>query len=351
MEPLQALDLLLRGMAVGAQLGVGIALARGAEDRDLRIATLLFIVSNVCFTINGSPPMRPIVEPVQFLLWIAQIGGAGYFWLFAVTLFEDRRLTLASSVPAVALTLIGLVGHFGPRSASSAVWAVHNILGLLLACHALIVIVRSGGNDLVEARRRLRVPFLMLVAVFSMVLSAAQIGQIIGIDANWYEFANAWMQALLGIGGVVFLLEARPAFFGAAKGGGTMRIDIRPSADSQFWLDRLRASMERDELWRREGLTIADLASEIGLPEHRLRRLINDELGHRNFASYVNQHRIAAAKRILSDPAAGTRSVASIAFDLGFGSLGPFNRAFRDATDSTPTQYRRDYMGVGLADS
>lgn len=351
MEPLQALDLLFRGMAIGAQLGLGIALARGAAQYDLRIATLLFIVSNICFTINGSPPLQPIMAPVEFVLWLVQIGGAGYFWLFAVTLFEDRRLTPASSVPAAALTLIGLAGHFGPDAASPAIWTVHNVFGLLLACHALIVIVRSGRNDLVEARRRLRVPFLVLIAVFSMLLSVAQIGQIMGIDANWYEFANALVQALLGVGGVVVLLEARPALFGVAGTDQASRNDPRPSADSLFWLDRLRSAMEHDELWRREGLTIASLASDIGLPEHRLRRLINDELGHRNFATYVNQHRIAAAKRILSDPAAGARSVASIAFDLGFGSLGPFNRAFRDATEITPTQYRRENIGLGLADS
>jgi AraC-like DNA-binding protein len=39
--------------------------------------------------------------------------------------------------------------------------------------------------------------------------------------------------------------------------------------------------------------------------------------------------------------------VASIAFDLGFGSLGPFNRAFRDETGLTPTEYRRQKMANG----
>ena len=99
--------------------------------------------------------------------------------------------------------------------------------------------------------------------------------------------------------------------------------------------------MDREALWRREGLTVAQLAHEIGLPEHRLRRLINDRLGHRNFTAFINQRRIEAACAALTEQTGGYRTIASIAFDLGFGSLGPFNRAFRDATGLTPTEYRR----------
>lgn len=347
MDQWQTLDLLFRGMAVGAQLGLGISLARSADDRGLRIATLLFVISNICFTLNGAREIKQMVGPAELLLWLIQIGSAGYFWLFAVTLFEDRRLSGASAAPALALTVIGLIGHFGPRGIAPWVWTLHNLVGLLLALNALVVIVRSGRNDLVEARRRLRVPFLVLIASFSIVLSVAQIGQNLGINAAWYEFANASIQALLGIAGVAVLLEARSTLFGAAGTQQSVRVDVGPIEDSGIWLERLRHVMDVEAHWRREGLTIGDLAGAVGLPEHRLRRLINDQLGHRNFASFVNQRRIAEARTLLSDPASAARTVASIAFDLGFGSLGPFNRAFRDETGLTPTEYRRQKMANG----
>ncbi len=98
--------------------------------------------------------------------------------------------------------------------------------------------------------------------------------------------------------------------------------------------------MDAGEAWRREGLTIGALAEEVGVPEHRLRRLINDNLGHRNFAAFVNTRRIEAAKALLADPAQARTTVAAIAFELGFGSLGPFNRAFKEATGKTPTEWR-----------
>lgn len=351
----QIIDLLLRGTAVGAQLGLGLALARSAGNNGLRLATLLFIASNISFTLNGSPPLARAFGPVQLPLWLIQIGGAGFFWLFAVTLFEDRRLGWTGAVPPVLLIVIGITGQYGPRATAPLVWGAHNLIGLGLAVHALVVIVRSGRTDLVEARRRLRVPFLLLVAGFSVLISAVQIGQGLGYDAGWYGLANAAVQALLGVAGVAVLLEARPILFGVAAGDDGRRapgIDAAPSAsetraDTQMWLDRLAAAMANDRPWRREGLTIADLATEVGLPEHRLRRLINIELGHRNFATFVNQHRVAAAQALLADPAQSARSVASIAFDLGFGSLGPFNRAFREATGSTPTDYRRAQLAQG----
>jgi len=347
LEQWPTFDLLLRGIAVGAQLGLGISLARSADDRGLRVATLLFVISNICFTLNGARAIKLMMGPVEPLLWLIQIGSAGYFWLFAVTLFEDRRLGAASVAPALALTAIGLIGQYGPDAIAPSVWTLHNLFGLLLAVHALVVIVQSGRNDLVEARRRLRVPFLVLIATFSIVLSVAQIGQNLGINAAWYEFANASIQALLGIAGVAVLLEARSTLFGVAAGERPPLVDTAEIDDSLLWLQRLHKVMDVDALWRREGLTIGALAAAVGLPEHRLRRLINDQLGHRNFARFVNQRRIAEARTLLSDPASATRTVASIAFDLGFGSLGPFNRAFREETGLTPTEYRRLKMAGG----
>ena len=41
----------------------------------------------------------------------------------------------------------------------------------------------------------------------------------------------------------------------------------------------------------------------------------------------------------------------TIALDLGYGSLGPFNRAFKEATGMTPTGYRERAIPGTIADS
>ena len=103
--------------------------------------------------------------------------------------------------------------------------------------------------------------------------------------------------------------------------------------------------MTVDRLYREPSLTIATLATRMGLPEHRLRKLINQGLGQRNFSSFLNAYRIADAKRALRDAASADTPVLTIAMDAGFQSLGPFNRAFKAGTGMTPTEYRRGIVG------
>lgn len=351
MTALADLDLLLRGIAAGAQLSLGLALARGAGSRGLRFATLLFLAANIAFTLDASGAVRRLLGPAYDALWLLQVGGAGWFWLFAVTLFEDRPVTPAGLAPGLALTAVAVIARLvGPSAASAlaaTLWALHNLIGLALAIHAVLVIRRSAAADLVEARRRLRVPLLIIIAGYSALLSLVQLGQGLGVDWPWYGLVNAAAQAALGLAGAVTLLTARAEVFGRAEPAPADTEGDGLGAAEAHWLARLDQVMDGEGLWRREGLTIGEVADAVGVPEHRLRRLINDRLGHRNFPAFVNQRRIAAARALLADPTEAQRTVASIAFDLGFGSLGPFNRAFRDATGATPTEWRRQALAGG----
>ena len=55
----------------------------------------------------------------------------------------------------------------------------------------------------------------------------------------------------------------------------------------------------------------------------------------------MNGYRLAEAEAALSDPAQAAVSILTIALDAGFGSIGPFNRAFKAETGVTPSEYRR----------
>jgi AraC-like DNA-binding protein len=73
--------------------------------------------------------------------------------------------------------------------------------------------------------------------------------------------------------------------------------------------------------------------------------VINQGLGHRNFSAFLNQQRLAEAKAALGDPAQAGVPVSTIALDAGFGSLGPFNRAFKAETGRTPSEFRAQALG------
>jgi AraC-like DNA-binding protein len=108
---------------------------------------------------------------------------------------------------------------------------------------------------------------------------------------------------------------------------------------------RLLTHMETMRPYRDESLTVAGLAAQLGEPEYRLRRIVNGALGHRNFAAFLNGYRLAEVKAALADPDQRDVPILTIALDAGFGSLGPFNRAFREAVGMTPSAWRAGRLG------
>lgn len=336
------LEILLRGIAIGALLATAWGLTRNSVSPSSRISGALLCACVLAYVLNSSPHLRDVTGPVWPAVTVLAWGGAGAFWLLTRTLFEDRRIDAAELAPFAALTAGCLAASLAPESIEPGFWIAHNIAEVAIAAHALFVIHRGWRGDLVEARRRLRGPFLASVALFIASLSVFEIGEYIGVSADWYAVAAALALALYCLAGAAVMLQAKPELFGAAAPATAPAADA--TAADRAEIARLTAFVKHQEAWRREGLTIGDLAADLRIPEHRLRRLINDYLGHRNFAAFINSHRIEAAKGMLADVQQARKTVSSIAFDLGFGSLGPFNRAFKEATGQTPTEWRRQAL-------
>jgi AraC-like DNA-binding protein len=342
MDAMTIWELVLRGVALGALAATAAGLWRSGIPA-IRIAGVLLTVSAGAYVLNSSTPIREALGPAGVLVHFFAFGGAGFFWLFIVTLFEDRPISAVTLAPPALLTIVGLIAWLMRLQTSNPVWIAHNLFEAGLAVHALFVIARSRRDDLVEARRRLRGPVLAVVTIYVIVLSAFEIGEGMGLGQPWFSMLGATALAFMcGLGAVAFL-QAQPNLFGGPKPTARPADDGLDAGD-RLLLTKLETLMAEGEAWRREGLTIGALAGEIGAPEHKLRRLINDHLGFRNFAAFVNARRINAAKAQLADPARARDSVSAIAFDLGFGSLGPFNRAFKEVTGQTPTEWRRQRL-------
>lgn len=341
MEPVVIWELVLRGFAVGSLAAVTAGLWRSGIA-SIRIAGLALTLSAAAYVFNSSALTRDVLGFASLPVHLLALGGAGWFWLFIVTLFEDRPISPLTLTPGAILTAVGLVGWLGRQEMSSPIWIGHNLIEAAFAIHALFVIASSWRGDLVEARRRLRGPVLGVVTLYVLALSGFEIAEGLGLRQPWFDLAGAAALAFMcGLGAVAFL-RAEPGLFGSSA-PPTPTSDGLDAGD-RVLLTKLETLMAEGEAWRREGLTIGALATDVGAPEHKVRRLINDHLGFRNFAAFVNARRIDAAQRLLAEPSRARDSVSAIAFDLGFGSLGPFNRAFKEATGQTPTEWRRQRL-------
>jgi len=81
----------------------------------------------------------------------------------------------------------------------------------------------------------------------------------------------------------------------------------------------------------------------LAIPEYRLRALINKRLGYRNFNALLHEYRLRDACAWLADPTKAHLPILTIALEVGYQSVAPFNQAFREAKGCTPSVYRRQH--------
>lgn len=345
MQPgLDAFELLARGGAIACFIALGLAIARRPLT-PARLTGLLFFTAAATHALTQHPTLRAALGPAWPLAWVFSVSAAGLLWAFATELFADRaRLTGARFAPAALLLATGILALNLPTAVAGAAWLAHKLVGGALMVHALATIWTGWRNDLVEARRNLRGPILAAGALYAFAVLVVEAMEIFGGQASGLSPLAAVSLLVLGLASIGALLRADPDLFAAAA---KARAAAAPAeavpalsddeARAAAALDRL---MRQDRLYRDETLTISGLAVRLGLPEYRLRRLINQRLGFRNFNAYLNRWRLGDATDALGDPAQREVSISTIALDAGFSSLGPFNRAFKAEIGVTPSEFR-----------
>ncbi len=344
------IDTLLRGMTVGAEVLIALAFLSRWPFTWRRGLGAAFIVSAASYIIATSDALRAalgsLIVPIQILSILSPV----IFWQFSLSLFNDAfRMRWPAMVPYLFVAPL-VVFHFTgiEGGAWTAALALSRVTMIGAFGHAMYTALRYLNDDLIEGRRRFRVIFAVAVAITGFIINYSEtIGfrdeppawvllfQASSILAMTLAF-GVW---LIGMRGVV--LDGRPAEVradAAAPAADRMRAADRPA------YERLMALM-KDGVWKEEGLSVASLAANVGLPEHQLRQLINGQLGWRNFSAFLNSYRLEEARRRLADPSEARRQVLQIALDVGFGSIAPFNRAFKEATGQTPTEFRKARLG------
>jgi AraC-like DNA-binding protein len=276
-------------------------------------------------------------------------GNIVVFWLFCRALFDDaftlRPRYLLIWLAVAAFSFVNCLWLAPAGHARLSIVAI-NLLALGFIALAVAQTVASWSSDLVEGRRRLRVFIVTSVALYGGMNAVLQL-LLSGDDAA--AIANTANAAVLA--GVVAaissaMLRVDGADLFAVKAGAPLAFDPPieardANAADQKLIDALMRLMADERIYRHDNVTIGALATRLKIPEYRLRRLINQRLGYRNFNVFLNNHRIEEAKAALADPAQAEVPVITIAMDAGFQSLGPFNRAFKATTGVTPTEYRR----------
>jgi len=275
-------------------------------------------------------------------------GNVVVFWLFTRALFDETfRLRWWHALIWVAVAVFSFVNcmWLAPASGVRPSIIAINLLALGFIVLAVAQTITSWSADLVEHRRRVRVFIVSAAALYGGLNAVLQISLSGSGPAEIANTVNS--AALAAVVAAISIAMMRvdgadlfpvPPEVQAHTGDAAV---TEPSAADQKLIGALMQLMGDERIYRHDNVTIGTLATKLAIPEYRLRRLINQRLGYRNFNVFLNEHRIAEAKAALADPSQAEVPVITIAMDAGFQSLGPFNRAFKATTGVTPTEYRR----------
>ena len=317
-----ALDLGIRGAAAGLFLMIMfVILIRARPLTTIKLLGAAMAAQTVAYLIATAP-----FVPKSTLWWTLPImaGNPVVIWLWVRATFDDD-FVIQRWHGALWLIVIGIgfsasLGWTSwPVLARAAAQSI-SLLTLVLALSAAVQTVRTWSADLVAGRRRMRLAIVTSSLLFVGLLAIS------ATDVRSRPLSPAFLAAFPARSvcwpwrpwsdGACFIRH-RPILRSQRRRWMLPRDAQRRSEPSRgpmpagtpsrpLLLRRLDRLMSVERIYRQEGLTIAMLAAKLDVPEHRLRQVINEGLGHRNFNAFLNRYRIDEAKAALSERASAT---------------------------------------------
>ena len=284
---------------------------------------------------------------------IAGSGACAWFWFLSRALFRDKQhlgsgiFSLVPIIIAIEATAALMPEVRSPGMATEAGRIVDNAASV--ACIAAIAFVWrealfAYSAQTCPAERGFRKwyvgSFSLLVVITLLWMSGANPGS---FPAQWQAVLQTGCAMItLAIGRMAVHYRLKHPLSGTAT--RTQHTQLKPVCNDEqgeLLAKQILAALKDDDLLTTQNLKIADLAERIGEQEYKVTRCITSHLQYRNFNHLINSYRIERAKRQFADPDYQHLNIASIAYDCGFNSLGPFNKAFRQHTGMTPRQFRQ----------
>ncbi|MBL0924600.1 MAG: helix-turn-helix transcriptional regulator [Sphingomonadaceae bacterium] len=288
---------------------------------------------------------RPLIIGLVFALGAGSTPGL--FWLFTKSWFNDeqrfRPRDLALVGASVANTAVVQLTFPEDGWINTASGVIFRVAMLAFAGAALIEMWRGREGDLIEGRRKLRTRMVFVVGIYVILIALTEVAAHNGWISHQRQHVMGSLAVLVILAFCAAMFRMRQSdLFAVPVDQGRRSV---PATIDDPLADKLLEYMKREMPHRDETLSIAKLAAQLGEQEYRLRRTINRQMGHRNFSSFLNGYRLAEVKAALSDASQREVPIITIALDAGFGSLGPFNRAFREAEGMTPSEFRARFAG------
>jgi AraC-like DNA-binding protein len=271
-------------------------------------------------------------------------AGCAWFWLLSRCLFTKQPGIRPWSVVVVAMVMLiegtaDWILHATTSGGGEVARVVANAASMI--CIAAIVFVfheALAGYQKIksEQERRFRLWFIVGFGLMTGVAVLWVMGAYSG------SMAARWNAELLTLCSLIGVVGSRMAIQYRMRHPLIHTRSLQQGAHNEAQLARrIQQAISDEALLTRIDLKVAAFAEHLDEQEYKVTRCITNHLAYRNFNHLLNHHRIERAKKLLNDPGHSHKTIATIAFDCGYNSLGPFNRAFKAMTGSTPREFRK----------
>lgn len=339
----ESLPLLLRAVAVSFALVLAVTVV--GSTRKARAAMLPMLLCLVGYLIRSAPESVGLALPVLLIVHVGALLFPVALWWLVHNAFEDRA---DLPWPAWAGLVVLLVSGLTAGGLSTALQKASAAAFVLVA---LWRIWATRGDDLVDGRRTARGWLLGYAGVHGLVILAVELALGDAPPPSWLDALNQGAIALALAVALAFFVQVDSSSLQTLLGEprrveseseGSNAASLPPDdSGANHLVDRLLTAMTVDHVYRDADLSLKGLAHLLTMPEYRLREVINHRLGFRNFPAFINHYRLDEVEQKMVDPAFDRRPVLTLALEAGFGSIGPFNRAFRERHGMTPTAFRQ----------
>lgn len=318
------------------------------------MAVYSFCLMSYIFLVMPATQSTPLF--VQHIFRSLAISAPFFLWLISRHLFRDQS-TIPLWAWATLLTYISLrltgnsIMSSGQEldSISFAVFMyVPQSIMLLFATHAIYMAARHSRDDLVEPRRRLRIPFVIAMGLIVAVIVASGFLYFLPNPVRIVYFTVIFLCVLYFNIATFRLHKDSPQIVMNNELRRAANIKLLDTRSEKEFFKRMNETMETNQLYAKTGLTITELAEALNVQEYILRRFINKKLHYRNFNQFLNELRIKKATARMLHPETQGCQISTIALDVGYASLSSFNKAFKEFHGVTPSVFRSQHTSSDL---
>ena len=283
-------------------------------------------------------------------LLISQIGLSACF-LIGVSLFYYLKSSVENTrvIPnswkihvAFLFLIVLVVGIIRPYKTNIEFWHIYFVHFIYAVWGIYILlsgfVLKDISQKLFSKSQKCTTAELWLVAVF--------IGNVLIFAAYLIGYFYLYLVGTITFSVVFYGLLF---FFLFKKNRDTIFQDIPQKyaakkiedTEAEFLIQQLNSLMQEKELYKDTDVKLQSVAKNIHISTHKLSQLLNDNLG-KSFASFINDHRIEEAKRLLQENNQFT--LETIGFEAGFSSKSSFYATFKKIVGKTPSEFQKQFL-------